>query len=285
MKKTIYAAVGVACLFASSSCRKDSGPIPPQNPLSSEYQVVEYHRADFDDVNEPVKIFPFKKIYSGKTVVEIDGSYDFPIGLSFYNHYGYREAAVSQKGRMVYLIDKHNLKNGGPDTLLKITLNAKGRPESSIADSTWFPPGGFGNFNVNETYSYKDNRLVAVSRQRINSGYYAGNSPETDSLVYDQYGDLLSFNGNSYEYDYTHPAKQQFYCEGWQNDHEGFQYLEYLGYFPEVTNPPYIMTQYTNAEGPEKLFDHTFDNRGRLISWDLGPLGPTTKPWTTITWK
>ncbi|WP_431215809.1 hypothetical protein ACQ86N_14800 [Puia sp. P3] len=83
MKRILFAAAGVLLLFASSSCRKDSGPIPPQNPLNSEYQVVEYHRADFDDPNDGRKTFPFKKIYSGRTVVEIDGSYDFPVGLFF----------------------------------------------------------------------------------------------------------------------------------------------------------------------------------------------------------
>jgi len=60
----------VLCLFASSSCRKDIGFIPPENPLSSEYQVVEDHCADFDGPDEPPKVFPFKKIYSGRIVVE-----------------------------------------------------------------------------------------------------------------------------------------------------------------------------------------------------------------------
>ena len=281
MKKSLYAAVGMLLLFASSSCRKDIGYFPPQNPLTSEFQVVEYHQSVFDGF-DTVVVFPFRKKFdrTGREVVEIDGSYDYPIGESFFKWYGYREMAISTKGRMIYLIDKKNLKNGGPDTLLRVTLNAKGRPESTLADSTWFPPGGFGNFNVSETYRYKDNRLVAVTRQRINNGYYAGNSPETDSLKYDQYGDLVSFNLNSYQYDYTHPAKQQYYCVGWQNDHEGFQYLEYLGYFPEVTNPPYVMTGWNFFEEAFKVTNPQFDSRGRLISYDNGGYGHTT-----ITWK
>ena len=271
-------------LFASSSCRKDLGPIPPGNPLNSEYQVVAVHSATYDE--ESQRTFPFVKKFdpTGRTVVEIDGSYDYPIGSLFYTLYGYREMKVAQKGRMVYLIDKNRLKNGLPDTLVSITLNAKGRPDSTFADSTWFPPGGHGNYNLIETYRYKDNRLVAVSSSRRNSAYYSGGDPRIDSLVYDVYGDLLSFNGNSYEYDHTHPVRQQFYCEGWQNDHEGFQYLEYLGYFPEVTSPSYILTKYTNAEGPIIITNHKFDNRGRLISYDYGDgIGPS--PYDTITWK
>jgi len=281
MKRTLYAAVGVFLLFVS--CRKDIGPIHSENPLTSkDYQVVEYHRASFDGPDEPPFIFPFRKKYdaSGRTVIEIDGSYDYPLGPYEYKTFGYREMKVSQKGRMVYLTDKNLLKNGAPDTLLKVTLNAKGRPETSIADSTWIPT--LRPSILTETYIYKDDRLIAV-KEAYSEPFYGSS---TESLVYDQYGDLLSFNGNSYEYDHTHPARQQFYCEGWQPSHEGFQYLEYLGYFPEVTSPSYFMTKWIDPAGEDwTIGNQKFDSRGRLISYDYAT-GPTNNPpFVTITWK
>lgn len=287
MRRVFLGAIGVLVLFVS--CRKGIEPIGYfPNPLNSEWQVEEYHKTIFDNENQPPypNHFPylFKKIYdySGKTVTEMDCSFN-----SVQNFYGlindgfYHEFKVSQKGRMVYLINKQLPKSGVADTVVRVTLNAIGRPESIVANRELVPDDALGPFSITEHYAYRNNIVVAVQTDIID---YVRTQSFVDSLHYDNHGNLLSFFGNTFQYDYTRTATQQFYCEGYMGIHEPFYLLQYLGYFPEVNSPANVMINTTNTaddyQGP--LTNHQFDRYGRLTGYDLNL---NSQGHTTITWK
>jgi len=274
MKRILYAAVGILLL---ASCRKDPGHLPPQNPLSSEFQIVECHNDYYDSYYDAHIAFPFLKKYdpSGRTVTELDCAFDDDKSPSHFSQI-YHEFKVSQKGHMVYVVNKALPASGIPDTAAWITLDALGRPKSVTADSNlsldlnnYWPEPTF-----TQNYSYRDNKIVAVR--------YVFNNPHradfTDSVKYDQYGNAVSFNQIVWHYDYSRTAKQQFYYEGLTGADEPFYLLLYLGYFPEISSPANVMTAWTDNTGTFNVTNHTFDSRGRLISYDDG-LGHVTVNW------
>jgi hypothetical protein len=277
MKKSLYAAAGLLLLFASSSCRKDNGPLGSQTPLNSNYQVVECHNNHYDADLDAHVAFPFLKKYdpSGRTVTEIDCAFDDDKSYYYFPQV-YHEFKISQKGHMVYLVNKALPASGIPDTAGWITLDALGRPKSMTADSNlsldlngYWPEPTF-----TQNYTYQNNKIVAV--------HYVFNNPHrgdyTDSIKYDQYGNAVSFNNVSWHYDYSKTAKQQFYYEGLTGADEPFYLLLYLGYFPEISCPSNVMTAWTDFTGTFNVTNHKFDSRGRLISYDDG-LGHVTVNW------
>jgi len=278
MKRTLYAAAGVFLLFVS--CRKDIGPFHSEDPLTSkDYQVVESHNDHYDDILDRHIAFPFMKKYdpSGRTVKEIDCSFDDDASAYDLIRGLYHEFNISQKGHMVYIVNKALPPSGIPDTAAWLTLDALGRPKTLTADSNlstdmnfYWPQPTFV-----QNYIYQNNRIVAVQNIYNNphrQGY-------TDTIKYDQYGNAISFNNVTWHYDYSRKARQQFYYEGLTSVEEPFYLLLYLGYFPEVSSPSNVMTAWTDFTGTFPVSNHVFDRQGRLISYDDG-LGHVT-----ITWK
>jgi hypothetical protein len=277
MKKSLYAAIGVLFLFAASSCRKDLGHFPQQNPLTSDYQVAECHATEYDEWLGYAH-YPFKKTYdhSGHTVVGIDCGFEDDRSYLTFQQSFYKSYTVSQKGQMVYLIKKTLSPGGGHDTAIWLTLNGAGRPQSLKSDTSliydlldYWPPQ-----YLIQNYVYKDNRIIAVNN--ILNEPHHGNP--TDSIKYDQYGNVILFNGNTWTYDYTRTAKQQFYYEGLTGPDEPFYLLIYLGYFPEISSPTNLLISYTDYQS-HTVSNHQFDRQGRLISYDDG------NGHVTVNWK
>jgi len=263
-----------------------------QNPLSSDYQVAEYHMTEYDNENQPPypNHFPylFKKIYdhSGKTVTEIDCSFDSEHNFYELTNSGfYHEFKVVQHGQTVYLINKQLPKSNIPDTVARITLNLYGRPESCSANAELTPDIARDPSPIIQHYFYRNNMVTAVKSDFTNQ---VTTNTYLDSLHYDNNGNLMSFNGNSFQYDYTRTAKQQFYCHGYMGLQEPFYLLQYLGYFPEVNSPTNVMIHIDNVydDWAGALTNHKFDREGRLISynWPGGASLFGDLP-LTITWK
>ena len=281
MKNAFFAAACALVLF--SSCHKNiDGFDDFPNPLNSTIQVVEYHKTLYDSTfPAPYPAhFPylFKKIYdpSGKIVTELDCSIEDDRGLYGFLYGYYHEFKVAQKGQMIYLINKALSKSIIPDTVARIKINEEGRPEYCSVNNELVNDLPFAT-SAMEHYVYKNYRLIAIK-----SGYTGDpfTQKAIDSLKYDQFGNILSFNNNSFQYDYSRKAKQQFYCEDFMGGGvQPFYVLEYLGFFPEVNSPTNIMIYKSNAVFQSALTNHQFDGQGRLISYD-SQTGPTT-----ITWK
>jgi hypothetical protein len=284
--KNIFVVTPCALFFLlSCSCRKGNDPIPGNsNPLTDDEQVVEYHKTWYD--NKLPAPYPahapylFKKTYSGKTVTEITCSFnDEEVTQDFLPKY-YHVFKVAEHGLIVYLVNKQLGKDGIPDTVATVTLNAAGRPETCAANPE-LAPDFIAPTWILQHYYYHNDKVIAVKAEYTTPDY-PYYKPTLDSLHYDDHGNLLSFMNNIFSYDYSREPKQQFYCEGFMSYQEPFYLLQYLGYFPEVNCPTNLMNRvnamyYDDWTGP--LANHQFDGKGRLISYDY-PGGPTT-----ITWK
>jgi hypothetical protein len=59
------------------------------------------------------------------------------------------------------------------------------------------------------------------------------------------------------------------------NDEADFYLLQYLGFFPEINNPPNLQTSSYNSDGAEggPLGDQQFDAQGKLTGF--GPISIT----------
>lgn len=280
MKKRIIAftAMSIIC-FLFLTCNKSHDL--PGNFINQDCQVAEYH------IPEVMVTFPFKKTYdaSGKTLKVIECVFWPEIGPPQISEPEYHHIfQVEQRGLMLYMINIQTNKGPLADTVVRITINNDGRVKSCIANSELFPDGLPLNNSldtlVTEEYIYRDNRVLAVK------SYYSGSDPETriDSLTYDKYGNVLSFESNSYQYDYTRKAKQQFYCMDYMGGDWPFYLLQYLGFFPEVTSPVNIRI-YMRGSGDYygSLTNHKFDSEGRLVSYDFGGTNPG--PPITVIWN
>ena len=276
MKNAIYLQA-ICCLLLLASCRKGLDLLHEfPNPLTSDYQVAEYHIPLYDEAYPPRFPCLFKKKYdaSGKTVREIECSFvdDQPPSQLFLDEF-YHHFKVEQRGRMVYLINVQLPKTNIPDTVMKVTLNNHGRPESCWANGE-LNPDAMHNPAITEYYTYKNDKIIVVRSD------YAGRQAPTyvDSLHYDAYGNVISFIDNSYQYDYSRKVKQQFYCDDFMGGDEPFYLLQYLGYFPEVNSPTHLRTHVVTTVFRGDLTNHRFDGQGRLIGYDFYvPI--------TITWK
>lgn len=251
-----------------NSCYKIDwiGGKPP--PLKN-YQVEEC----ISSLYTPNHPFLFVKSYSGINICP-DG-----INASFFNvrspdelfHYDLR---IVYKGAFIYLINKSN----ELDTLYSVRMNSMNRPITS-----------YGNEDLWDLqYEYKNNRLVAIKWGTCNTCY-------RDTLIYDNYGNILSiFNngsgqGYTYVYDYSRKGKYQFYMDELKRLDNGFTLLCYLGLFPEL-NPVNIRTHVNLGSGPtggfwsRSLFNHQFDDKGRLVKYDVA-YDPSYKPEYSMTIK
>ena len=284
MKKNIPPAVALATatiFMLFTSCMKDVPLGNFFNPLVGGCQVAEYHVAQFDPLFPTPPPYLFRKTYdpSGRIVTDIDCNFTADILpadlLSTTLH-----LKIRQQGWVVYLIKEDSVKTDFPDTVTRVYLNQKGRPDSCIGgpgSELLLPPGSFEK----EYYTYKDNRVTEV---KMFSTYIYDGSPDSlygiDTVKYDKYGNPLSYGTNSYTYDYTRKASQQFYCDDFMGDGSNFYLLQYLGFFPEVTSPVNVRTGVnTGSDTGGPLTDQRFDEQGRLIGYliDYTPV--------TITWN
>jgi hypothetical protein len=282
-KVTLPAIATVFMLFLS--CQKDFIRADHfRNPLEAGCQVAEYHIPEYDSDFPPRIPYLFKKTFdsSGKIVREIECFFNdivtpHDILLPEFHHI----FKIEQRGRMIFLINKVTNKGNIPDTVARITLNNEGRAESCAANPELVPDFE-SKTAVTEYYLYKSHRIVSI-KSVFNQITPPNTFIDIDTLIYDNYGNILSCRDNSYQYDYSRKAKQQFYCDdimdGGDAD-EPFYLLQYLGFFPEVTSPVNIRTRAQNQVFSQGyLTNHQFDAEGKLISYDY------FIPHITIVWN
>ena len=273
LKPSLIGVCAIAFFLCLSSCRKDIFPIG-QDPLTSRDQVVEFHNNEFDNLGPEYgplpPHYPFVKMYdnAGK-VRELICYFDIeqlPRDVtSFQVH-----VKVIEKGRKVYFLNVDSLNHGVSDTTAILYLNAAGRPDSCVGDYHFMENRNAGKLAVaTNTFHYKDNKLVYVTDLELSGPFVAAS--RADSVRYDQYGNALSFFVNSYQYDYTKTAKEQFYSNDFMQNYWEFYMLQYLGYFPEVNCPTHVRTavQRIGGQGFLTLSGHQFDGKGRLVSYEF----------------
>jgi hypothetical protein len=267
MKKIALVSLLLSLLFLS--CNKDDD-FP--NALMK-CQVSEFHLATYDLYFTDFP-FLFKKTYdpSGKILKEISCLFwnDQPPTSQFVTPH---DLVINSHGRKIFLLNKHDLL----DTVVKITLNIAGRPESCESKKELNESNG-KNFSETEHFVYKYNRLVFV---QATSASVFSPIPYTSTypLVYDNYGNMLSFGGNVYQYDYNRRAKKQFYCDDLMATNNGFYLLQYLGFFPEVNSPVNLRKHGFATTFQGDFNNHTFDSDGKLTGYYFGGLK------ATITWN
>ena len=264
------------------SCNKSIDPIyGDHNPLQGGNQVAEYHIPLYDPYYPPHFPFLFKKIYdhTGENLQEIQCSFwnDQAPASPECNCRGgvflselYHDFLVRHDGRKIFLLNKFPYFGiftpnpiPLPDTVAVITLDDKGRAGSCRAN---FELNLLNiNTEVGETqyYIYKNDRLFAIKTIEDNRGTLI------DTINYDKYGNILSFNGNTYQYDYSRKARLQFYCDDLMGNDDTFYLLEYLGFFPEITSPVNIRTHVEAITFHGDLSNHQFDAEGRLTGYDF----------------
>jgi hypothetical protein len=266
----------VLTLFVS--CSKDFPRDGFFNPLIGGCQVAEYHISQFDGFFPAPPPYLFRNSFdpTGKIVTGIDCSFTndiLPETLPTFTLH----LTVAQKANIVFLIiPPTGPDNNTSDTVGRIYLNRSGRPDSCVGGP------GIDPFEpltpTTEQYYYKNNRLLAVKDIATFPSFVW---VSTYTITYDKLGNPLSFANNSYQYDDSRRAGQQFYCDDFMEFDREFYLLQYLGFFPEINNPPNLRTRVVNVDVPqgEAIESPTFDPEGKLISY--GTLFGTS----TITWN
>jgi len=254
------------------SCSKINWKDPDHKPRDSKCDVAEYLKPDYDLFNLG---FPylFKKKYdqSGKKVEEIDCTFDNLTEPEEMRHF---VLLVQQKGQRVYLLDKINPN----DTVMKANLNSKGRVEYYETNGSldWTN----GTTHTFASFFYKNNRLELL---KYGSSGSQGDFTSEDSLHYDPQGNLLAYRSNHYVYNYTRPVAAQFYIdENMEGSTNGYYLLQYLDFFPEVTNPPNLRVYGSISFYGRDYDNQTFDAEGKLTGYRFGREGTRQ---TTIDWN
>lgn len=248
------------------------------DPLTGGCQIAAFHNSQFDIFYPTPPPYLFQKSFdaTGKVVTGIDYSFTndiVPPTLPTFT----RHLNVMQHGWTVLLISKSTGKEGNiPDTVGRIYLNRTGRPDSCAGVGLDpFEPLSL----VTEHYYYTNDRLFAVNDITYVSRNFI--LDRTDTITYDRFGNPLSFIHNSYQYSDNRRPKEQFYCDDFMEVDRVFYLLQYLGFFPEVTNPPNVRTRAANVDYPEgvNLTNLQFDSEGKLISYGFA------SETDTITWN
>jgi hypothetical protein len=284
--RTGILAVAVFLLF--NSCNKgiyEYNHFP--DPLTAECQVTEFHFPQFDSYFPGGVHYLFLKKYdhTGK-VKEIICTFNEDLLPAYFLQFQL-DLQVVPRGRVIYFITLDTItKNHSLDDTTAIAyLNAEGRPDSCVSRSRLSPHFDVGPESVVKSYyHYKEGRLFVVNTNTFDQyGFRFGSK---DTVRYDKFGNPLSIGKNtgqenSYQYDYTRQAKQQFYLDDYMQNRGEFYLLQYLGYFPEITSPTNVRIWAANVDyssgSPET--NHQFDAQGRLISYN--------SVWghATITWN
>jgi hypothetical protein len=191
---------------------------------------------------------------------------------------------VLQSGSDIFLIDVQNSTSQYPDTAMRIKLDNNGRAQSYQSHLRFSPVNGYKP--ESEIFAYKNNRLYTRNITRYEPEYGVTYN-FIDTFRYDAQGNVISHLANSYKYDYSRKAKQQYYDDYIDNS-LGFPILQYLTLFPELTSPANVRTHVTSGYYDENthvintvfdipLLNHQFDSNGFLISYDAGTAGNTAK--------
>ena len=269
----------IALFFLFNSCGKEFPQKGFFNPLIGGCQVAEYHVPQFDAYFTSTPPYLFRKTFdpSGKIVKRMACGFandNVPQSLSSY----LLDLTIMQRDRRVFLIRADSGKAVVPDTLFTIYLNREGRPDSCIGRPGSNPEAGAAH--EWEYYYYKDDRIQVIKHttfHELEGGYsYSG----TDTIRYDKYGNPVSYGFNRYTYDYTRKVGQKFYLDVFMGIESNFYVLQYLGFFPEINNPPNIRTSEINLDASETgaLGNQQFDAQGKLTSFGY-PDGKTTITW------
>jgi len=263
------ATVALLLLFFSCSRKYDDF----HNPFPQDCDVASYILpSDPTDTSAYSRVKPslFKKTYdpSGRMVTGIDFNYWNALTVPLFHEH---HMLVKTDGQKIFLLDKDD----NLDTAVRIFLNNQGRPLSCEINAATNDSHGDSYGELNK-FVYKNNRLIAIKTTRF-SEYYPLES--TDSLHYDNDGNILSFSQNSYQYDLHRKARQQFYCDDLMGSTDGFYIMQYLGFFPEVTSPTNVRTYVNAVLFVGNVTDHRFDADGKLISYVFRGPNPTTITW------
>jgi len=271
MTRNLLAAMGVlpvVVIFLLSSCGKEFSSKGFFNPLIGGCQVAEYHNPQFDSYFPTKPPYLFRKTFdaSGRIVKEMACGFSNdnpPLSLPEF----LLDVTIAQKDRRVFLLRAYSGKPVVPDTLLTIYLNWEGRPDSSIGRPGSDPEAGTAY--EWEYYYYKGDRLQSINHTTFHGphGGEGGYSfSGTDTIHYDKYGNPLSYGYNTYTYDYTRKGGQKFYLDVFMGNEANFYLLQYLGFFPEINNPPNLRTYEYNSDAAESLsfLDQQFDAQGKL---------------------
>ena len=225
----------------------------------------------------------FQKTYDaqGKNVTEIECVFFepySPYGLTVNGtSYGAQhDLQVSKSGSSLILRDENNL----ADTAMVVSLNKDGRPVSSITNLAGNITDSY-HYGDTENYTYRGGRIFSVQSIRFQ---------QVDTVGYDSLGNLLSFAGNTYIYDYYRQASESFYITDFQGLFHGYYLLQYLGYFPEVTNTTNIRSTVSNSflRDAGNLVGEQYDPEGRVIGFNTQFIQGSNfsgNPWaTTVTY-
>jgi hypothetical protein len=224
----------------------------------------------------------FQKTYDaeGKAVTEIECVFFEPHAfLDGPSSYGpQHDLLVYKNDSSLILRDKSNM----TDTAMIVLFNKEGRPASSITSSVGNLTDSHTHFADTETFVYKGGRIFSVKTVDFQE--------EVDTVRFDSLGNLLSFAGNTYIYDYYRQATESFYMMDYQPRIHGYYLLQYLGYFPEVTNTTNIRSALSNSSLFEavNLAQEQYDSEGRVIGFDTYAIVGSSfggYPWiTTVTY-
>ncbi len=282
MKRSLSMTVSVmsiALFFLFNSCGKEFPRVGLFNPLIGGCQVAEYHNPQFDPFFPTPPPYLFRKTFGpGGILREMACGFandNPPFEIQDF----LLDVNIAQRDSRVFLIRNDSGKHLPPDTLLTVYLNRQGRPDSCIGRPGSDPETGSTGFEW-EYYSYKDGRVNVIKHTTFHEdgNFFSG----MDTVHYDRYGNPVSFGFNTYTYDYTRKGGQKFYLDVFMNNEADFYLLQYLGFFPEINNPPNLRTSTFNSDAAEggALGVQHFDAEGKLTSF-----GPEGEGKITISWN
>jgi hypothetical protein len=237
------------------SCKKASNPERViQQKLACD--VAQYN-VSYGGIPDPGFPVLFQKTYdaAGKTVTEIHCTFVDVESWPYFFYGPQHDLLVTKNDSSLILRNKNNL----VDTSMKVLFSRDGRPVSTITSVAG---------NITDYFLYCDTEYFAYKGSRIFSVQTAGG--QVDTVRYDSLGNVLSFAGNNYIYDYYRQATESFYITDIQRRDHGYYLLQYLGYFPEVTNTNNILSNISSTTFGEKinLVNDEFDPAGRVISFN-----------------
>lgn len=278
---TTVSAITIALFFLFNSCGKEFPQEGFFNPLIGGCQVAEYHNPQFDQFFTTPPPYLFRKTFDpgGNIVREMACGFsndDLPSTLQSF----LLDVLIVQRDRRVFLIRADSGKIVVPDTLATIYLNREGRPDSCIGRPGSDPEASGSLMGYEwEYYYYKDNKIQLIKHTIFGGGEFGFSFSGTDTVRYDRFGNPVSYSFNSYTYDYTRKGGQKFYLDAFMGNEADFYLLQYLGFFPEMNNPPNLRTSSISsgvAEGGP-IGNQQFDAQGKLTSFgsDFGDISIT----------
>ena len=258
----------IAVLLLVNSCTKDF-PRGYFNPLIGGCQVVEYHWPQFDQFYPAPLPLLFRKTFdpTGKVVKGMACGFlndNLPADAAGF----LLDMTIAQRDRRVFLIKADSGKMIPPDTLVTIYLNNQGRPDSSIGRPGSCPEAGTLAYE-HEYYYYKNDRVTYIKHTIWADADFSFSGKDT--VRYDKYDNPISYGFNTYQYDHTRKGGDKFYADVFMGNESNFYILQYLGFFPEINNPPNLRTYEYSSDwsGGGNLTNQQFDREGKLTGFSL----------------